>query len=625
MNIIIPIGGIGKRFAEEGYKMPKPLINVLGKPMLYRVIESFKLQAENNHKIHIVYHSHLKDYNFETLIKFYFPKLNIAFTCLESPTKGAAETVLVGLKDFSEEELNQPILIADCDTFYEENVIEKYLSSINKNCIFYFEDTQSLPLFSYIKVDNNLVTQIEEKIKISDWANTGLYGFENGHLFREYCETVLDSNKEVYISYVYQQMIKAQLSITTIKVTEFNCVGTPLQLKSYCNKNKSKVDTLRICFDLDNTLVTHPTIAGDYSSVLPIYKNIDYLKLLKQLGATIIIYTARRMKTHKGNVGAIFADVGKVTLETLEKYGIPFDEIYFGKPYANFYIDDLAVNANTQLDNEIGVYNLDIEPRHFNEVKYTDKSVMKVTSNDGEVYWYKNIPKSIEQYFPKIISINKNKIEMERIDGVTYSYMYVNKILTKEHIKDLILTLSKIHFSEFADKNEKINIYSNYSEKIKKRWKDNTELYSKYNLTDSIEYILKKLELYEKRNRGSIGVIHGDSVFTNIIKTTIGSIKFIDMRGKQADTATIFGDVLYDYAKIYQSLLGYDSILNGMEIDSYYNNQIIEEFESYFFKSEVDDIKLITASLFISLLPLHKDDESKFERYISIINKLINV
>ena len=31
MNIVIPIGGKGERFSMNGYKEPKPLINILGK------------------------------------------------------------------------------------------------------------------------------------------------------------------------------------------------------------------------------------------------------------------------------------------------------------------------------------------------------------------------------------------------------------------------------------------------------------------------------------------------------------------------------------------------------------------------------------------------------------------
>ena len=45
MNIIIPIGGIGQRFKDEGYDMPKPLISVLGKPMIYLVINSLQLNV----------------------------------------------------------------------------------------------------------------------------------------------------------------------------------------------------------------------------------------------------------------------------------------------------------------------------------------------------------------------------------------------------------------------------------------------------------------------------------------------------------------------------------------------------------------------------------------------------
>ena len=51
------------------------------------------------------------------------------------------------------------------------------------------------------------------------------------------------------------------------------------------------------------------------------------------------------MKTHNGNVGKINADVGKITIDTLENFEVPYDELYFGKPYAHAYIDDLVISA----------------------------------------------------------------------------------------------------------------------------------------------------------------------------------------------------------------------------------------------------------------------------------------
>jgi GTP:adenosylcobinamide-phosphate guanylyltransferase len=53
MNIIIPIGGIGERFNKEGYFYPKPLINFLGKPLIFWLIDNLNLKE--NTEIHIPY------------------------------------------------------------------------------------------------------------------------------------------------------------------------------------------------------------------------------------------------------------------------------------------------------------------------------------------------------------------------------------------------------------------------------------------------------------------------------------------------------------------------------------------------------------------------------------------
>lgn len=620
MNIILPMVGLGQRFKNEGYIMPKPLINVLGKPMLYRVIDSLNVDV-NTDKIYIVYHSILKEYNFEYLIKNYFPKHNINFICVDYLTKGAAETVLCCLDTFSPKELNENILLFDCDTFYEDDVITKYKSSLKKNLIFYFNDINVNPIYSYIKLENNKVIQIKEKEKLSNNANTGGYGFENGNVLKKYCKAVLDLSGELYISKVYDLMLENKEEIYSEKIENFNCVGTPLQLKVYCNERKNKSEKLRICFDLDNTLVTHPVKSKDYTSVLPIKQNINYLKYLKSLGHTIIIYTARRMKTHSGNIGAVTADIASITIDTLKKYEIPFDELYFGKPYADFYIDDLALTPNSSLEMGLGIYNTDTMPRYFNKVEYQDNIIIKHTINDGEIFWYKHIPKNVEYLFPKVLEIQNNIIKLERIRGVNYSYLFVNGLLTIEDLDKLIESLKYLHNTEYVQESYK-EMYSNYSAKILDRQNEYTELYSKYDLHSVIKLISKKLLEYENNNDGRCGVIHGDAVFTNILKTSHG-IKFIDMRGKQGNLLTLLGDIYYDYAKLYQSLIGYDYILDDKEFNSEYMNKLISYYESKFTEKELKNIKLITASLFLSLMPLHSEDSYKFKKYIKIIKNLI--
>lgn len=53
-----------------------------------------------------------------------------------------------------------------------------------------------------------------------------------------------------------------------------------------------------------------------------------------------MIYTARGMGSNAGNSGCAVATIGEVTLTQLKDWDIPFDEIHFGKPSADFYVDD---------------------------------------------------------------------------------------------------------------------------------------------------------------------------------------------------------------------------------------------------------------------------------------------
>ena len=215
--------------------------------------------------------------------------------------------------------------------------------------------------------------------KISDNACTGAYGFNSIYELKKYTSYIARNYTEFYMSGVIKKMIKNNCIFKNKRISNSNfiCLGTPMQLKFFYNNypkissinNEVVIKKKRICFDLDNTLVTYPIINGDYTTVKPIEKNIKLLKYLKCFGNTIIIYTARRMKTHNGNVGKINADVGKITFETLEKFDIPYDEIYFGKPYADFYIDDLAVNCFDDIERQIGFYDSKIKPRDLPDMR----------------------------------------------------------------------------------------------------------------------------------------------------------------------------------------------------------------------------------------------------------------
>lgn len=103
-----------------------------------------------------------------------------------------------------------------------------------------------------------------------------------------------------------------------------------------------------VCFDLDHTLCipgAGPDTQSKYAEAEPMVENIQKLVSFKERGARIVIFTARRMLTHNGDVEKVKADVGLVTENWLSEHGVPYDELIFGKPYYDYFIDDKALNV----------------------------------------------------------------------------------------------------------------------------------------------------------------------------------------------------------------------------------------------------------------------------------------
>src|SRR5579872_3541921 len=283
MFIIIPIGGIGKRFSDDGYILPKPLINIKGKTMIEWVIDNLVLEEKD--KLIITYSSHLDNFRFSDFIRKRYlssesiycdsketkisEKPQIILYRLEEVTKGAAHTLQITLlnllKDYPIEFNKNKVVSLDCDTFYKEDILSR-IRNTDKNSILYFKSVDLKPIYSYIQLDaSNNIKDIKEKIKISDNANSGCYCFLNAKNLLTYCNKLISSfqedKKELYISTIYSEMLENKEEIIGIEIKDFICLGTPLQVKSFIDN--SRCNNQRICFDLDNTLVTYPKIDGD--------------------------------------------------------------------------------------------------------------------------------------------------------------------------------------------------------------------------------------------------------------------------------------------------------------------------------------------------------------------------
>lgn len=94
---------------------------------------------------------------------------------------------------------------------------------------------------------------------------------------------------------------------------------------------------LTLCFDLDGTLCTNTF--GAYEDAEPFPWAIARLNALAATGHRIVIFTARGTATG--------LDWDELTRGQLARWGVRFDELRFGKPSAEIYIDDRAISADT--------------------------------------------------------------------------------------------------------------------------------------------------------------------------------------------------------------------------------------------------------------------------------------
>lgn len=92
--------------------------------------------------------------------------------------------------------------------------------------------------------------------------------------------------------------------------------------------------------DVDGTLVfDDPSLP--YGERLPRLNVIARVNELHARGVHVLIYSARNMRTHDGNLGLINLHTLPVLMAWLELHGVRYDEIHMGKPWCGtegFYV-----------------------------------------------------------------------------------------------------------------------------------------------------------------------------------------------------------------------------------------------------------------------------------------------
>jgi dTDP-glucose pyrophosphorylase len=207
LNIVIPMAGLGSRFARAGYSLPKPLIPVHGVPMIRLVIENVRPSTPHRF-IFICQRAHDDTYDLRQRLNKWAPGCGIVL--LDGLTEGAACTVLTA-RDLIDPEA--PMMIANSDQ-YVDITIDPYVDAMAARDLDGLIMTMQAndPKWSFAGLDDNgLVTRVVEKEVISTHATVGIYNFARGKDFLAGADEMIAKNlrvnNEFYVAPVYNEMI----------------------------------------------------------------------------------------------------------------------------------------------------------------------------------------------------------------------------------------------------------------------------------------------------------------------------------------------------------------------------------------------------------------------------------
>ncbi|MBR4983262.1 MAG: NTP transferase domain-containing protein [Lachnospiraceae bacterium] len=227
IHLIMPMGGGGTRFGNKGFNLPKPLIELQGKPFFYWATQSICKFVDVQDITFVILQEHIERFEIDKKILRFYPQANIQV--IPQVLNGAVLTCREGVKVIDDD---LPILFNDCDHAFICPEFYEYCKKVEfdeiDGALLTFESDS--PNFSYVKFDDkrNVIGTIE-KVVASDEAICGAYYFKNKRIFIDAVEKYLTKceYKEFFVSGVYNEMANKKELIRTFKIKEHISFGTP--------------------------------------------------------------------------------------------------------------------------------------------------------------------------------------------------------------------------------------------------------------------------------------------------------------------------------------------------------------------------------------------------------------
>lgn len=225
LSLVMPMAGRGSRFAGAE-ALPKPLVELDGKPFFWWAVESVRRLAPVDEMIFVVLDDHVRDFAIDARIRSYFP--DAVIERLPAVTAGAAETAAIGVAALRS---TGPVAVCDSDHGFDPADTNLFAGLAGRDGLLLCFESRD-PAYSFACVDaSGDVTRTVEKQAVSTNAIAGCYLFSSPQAFlaawtRYRAECPYD---ELFVSGLYNTLIQGGGRVGYHMLRQHLSFGTPAE------------------------------------------------------------------------------------------------------------------------------------------------------------------------------------------------------------------------------------------------------------------------------------------------------------------------------------------------------------------------------------------------------------
>ena len=229
LALVMPMAGRGSRFTREGVAVPKPLIELHGKPFFWWAAESVRRAAPVAETVFVILEEHARLFAIDEIVRRYYPEAKIV--ALPEVSEGAAQTAAIGLAAL---EGKGPVAICDSDHAFawaDAGPLVEGLGTDADAALLCFASSD--PAYSYVELDSaGAVAGTVEKRVVSPFAIAGCYLFASPSTFLDaYAAYRLDCPyDELFVSGLYNRLLASGARIGRHLLAGHVSFGTPEEL-----------------------------------------------------------------------------------------------------------------------------------------------------------------------------------------------------------------------------------------------------------------------------------------------------------------------------------------------------------------------------------------------------------